>query len=198
MIVTVPVSIRSYIFFISRYWRSGWMRQRIFSPVVLKYLLLHGLGECIDGVAGLLGKRGPVHAHRVSVDLHRAFRSRENQRFAFFAAVDEIDAQAEIEAFPIVEEPEHHVGSVTPIFPETQSSRCHTSRGAVGSGDEMSSAEQVNEQVARYSGTVSFPFPPLKEVLGIERNLWRRAQKTRPVTSLGRGVERNRVVPGAH
>ncbi len=63
-------------------------------------------------------------------------------------------------------------------------------------GDEVGSAKQVDEKVAGHTTAVGFPLAPLEEMLGIEGNFGRRAQKSWPVTCLGRSIQRHRVVPG--
>ena len=52
-------------------------------------------------------------------------------------------------------------------------------------GDEMSSAEEMDEQVAGHAAAVGFPLAPLEKVFGIERNFRGSAQKARPVTGFG-------------
>jgi hypothetical protein len=125
-------------------------------------------------------------------------RTGEDQAFAFLSAIHEVHAQTEVESLAIIEESQHHIGGIAAIFPETQAARGHGTSGTVRPRNEVSSAEQVNEEVSRDAGSVSFPLAPLKEVLGIERNLGRCAQESRPVAGLGRGIERNGIVPRAN
>ena len=64
-------------------------------------------------------------------------------------------------------------------------------------GDEVSAAEEVNEEVACDSAAVGLPFAPLEEVLGVPWNFGGGAEETWPVAGFGAGVERDGVVPGA-
>ena len=57
--------------------------------------------------------------------------------------------------------------------------------------------EQVDEQVARDGRPVVGVVPPAEEADGIERALGRGAEEPVPVDRLGRGVGRQRVLPGA-
>ena len=64
-------------------------------------------------------------------------------------------------------------------------------------GHEVRPAEQMNKQITRDARPVRLPFAPLEKLLGIKRNLWRGAQKLRPVACLGGSIQRNRIVPCA-
>ena len=106
--------------------------------------------------------------------------------------------RAEVEALGIVEQSQHHVGNVAAVFPVAQPAGGHAARGAVGAGDEMRAAEEVDEQVAGHAAAIGLPLAPLEEVLGVQGNLGRRAQEPRPVAGLRGRIEGNRVVPRAH
>ena len=133
----------------------------------------------------------------VAGDLHGAFGAGEEEAFAFFAAVDEVDAEAEVEAFGIVEECQQDVGGVAAVFPEAQAAGGHGAGGAVGTGDEVGAAEEMDEEIAGHAAAVGLPFAPLEEVLGVPWDFGGGAEEARPVAGFGAGVGRNGVVPGA-
>ena len=197
MIVAVAVSCRRYVFLISQLRRSHGVRARIFLPVLLDEFALHRLGEGSDHQAWLLLERHAAYDDAVAGYLHRAFRAGEDQPFVFLAPIHEVHAQAQIEALRIIKETQHHVGHVAAVFPEAYSSGCHGARGPMRAGDEVSSAKEVDEKIARHAASVGLPLAPLEKVLGVEGNLGRCAQKARPVTGFGRGIQRHGVVPGA-
>src|SRR5579864_951566 len=68
---------------------------RIFLAVVLHKLLLHGVGERLDGVARLALAWLLVERHAV-IDLHDALRADEAETGSLARAIDEIYAQREI------------------------------------------------------------------------------------------------------
>ncbi len=178
-------------------WAGGWWVEGEFFAVLLEVESLHFGGEGADGVAGLFFEWSAVDCDGVACDFHGAFGAGEEEAFALFAAVDEVDAEAEIEAFGIVEECQQDIGGVAAVFPEAQAAGGHGVGGAGRAGDEVSAAEEVNEEVACDSAAVGLPFAPLEEVLGVPWNFGGGAEETRPVAGFGAGVERDGVVPGA-
>ena len=82
---------------------GGWWVEGEFFAVLLEVESLHFGGEGADGVAGLFFEWSAVDCDGVACDFHGAFGAGEEEAFALFAAVDEVDAEAEIEAFGIVE-----------------------------------------------------------------------------------------------
>ena len=159
--------------------------------------LLHCVGEGADGVAGIFFAGGAGDGDGLAGDLHGAFGAGEEEAFAFVAAIDEVDAEGEVEAFGIVEEREQDVGDVAAVLPEAQAAGGHGAGGAVGSGDEVGAAEEMDEEVAGDAAGVVLPFAPLEEALGVPGDFGGGAQEARPVAGGGGGVERDGVVPGA-
>ena len=177
-------------------WAGGWRVEGEFLAVLLEVLPLHFGGEGADGVAGLFFEGRAADGDRVAGDLHGAFGAGEEEAFAFFTAVDEVDAEAEVEAFGIVEEGEKDVGGVAAVFPEAQAACGHGVCGAGGSGDEVGAAEEMDEEIAGDSAAVGLPFAPLEEVFGVPWNFWGGAEEAWPVAGFGAGIERDGVVPG--
>jgi len=198
MVIAVAVALRRHVFLVSSFRGTRGVRGRILLPVAFKNLLLHRFRESTDRVARRLFEWRAAEADRVAGDLHCAFRAREDQSLALLASVHEVDAETKVKAFPIVKESQHHVGSVASIFPEAQSAGCHGSRGAICARDEVGSAEQVHEEVPSHAASIGFPFTPLEKVFCVKGNPGRRSQKSWPIAGFGRGIQRNRIVPGAH
>src|ERR1700686_3833751 len=198
VIIAVAVALRSHIFVVFRRWRSGWVRQRILLPVAFQRAFLHGFREGINRVSWFLSKRRTAYADRVPGNFHGAFRAGKDQPLALLASIHEIDAQAKVEAFAIVKEAEHDVGSVSPVFPETQPSRCHCSRGTVCPRNEVGAAEQVHEKVSSHAASVGFPLAPLEKVFGVKGNAGSSSQEARPIAGFRRSIWRNGIVPRAH
>src|ERR1700739_1733021 len=170
----------------------------ILLAIVRLDLFLHRLGERTHCKARLRLAWNAAQCHYSPTDLQCAFGARENQALALFAAVDEIDAQAQIESFGIVEQPQHHILCISPIIPEPNRSRSHAPRWSMRTGYEMRPAEQVHKQVAGHAAAIRLPLAPLEKLLRAERNLRRSAQKPRPVARLRRSIRRNGVVPCTH
>src|SRR5437588_1459343 len=124
------------------------MRNWILLPVALKNPLLHRFREGTNRITGFLWEWRTADADRIARNLHRPFRASEDQTLALLPSIHKVHAQAEVEAFPIIKQAQHHVGSVSSVFPEAQASGCHGSRRTVGPGNEMGAAEQVHEQVS--------------------------------------------------
>ena len=122
---------------------------------------------------------------RLAGYLHGAFGAGEEEPFALLAAVDEVDAQTEVEALRIVEEREQDVGDVAAVLPEAEAAGSHGAGWAHGAGDEVSSAEEMDEEIAGDAAAVVLPFAPLEKVLGIPGNLGSGAEEARPVAGLG-------------
>ncbi len=140
------------------------MRCRVLLTVACQQLLLHRLCKSSNRVTRFLLTRRAAHADVVSGDLHGALGACEDESFALIASIHEIDPQVQIEALAIVEESEQHVIGVTAIFPEPQSSRGHRTSGAVATGDEMRSAEEMDEKISGDTASVGLPLSPLEKV----------------------------------
>ena len=173
VIVAVGVAGRrdEFLDFLRR--RPAGVLDGIFFAVLFDVLPLHGVGEGGNGVAGLGCKRSAGDGDGVAGNLHEPFRACEKEALAFLAAVDKVDAKAEIEALRIVEEREQNVIYVAAVLPEAQTARGHGARGAICAGDEVGAAEEVHEEVASDAGTVVLPFAPLEETLAREWDVWR-------------------------
>ena len=178
-------------------WAGGWWVQGEFLAVLLEVEPLHFGGEGADGVAGFFLERCAVDGDGVAGDLHGALGAGEEEALALFAAVDEVDAEAEVETFRIVEECEQDVRGVAAVFPEAQAAGGHGLSWAGGAGNEVGAAEEMDEEVAGDSAAVGFPFAPLKEMLGVPWDFGGGAEEARPVAGFGTGVEGDGVVPGA-
>src|SRR5882757_208252 len=152
------------------------MLPRIFLPVLLRVFLLHFVCKGADREAGLLLAWCAVNGYAIACDLHLALGAGEEEAFALFAAIDEVDAEAEVEALRVVEESEHNVARVAAIFPVAQAACCHSARGAFCAGDEVRAAEEMNEEIAGDAAAVGLPLAPLEEVLWVEGNLGCAAQ----------------------
>jgi hypothetical protein len=185
VIVAVAVSSPRYVFLVPQLGRSHRVLAGILLVVLFRDFLLHRIGEASDKKAGPLLQGCPAYDHTVAGYLHRAFGTGKNEPFVFLATIHEVHPQAQIEAFRIIKETEHHVGYVAAIFPETQSASGHGTRGPMRPGNEMGSAKQVDKKVAGYPTAVSLPLAPLEEMFAVKGNFGRSAQKARPVAGLG-------------
>src|SRR5260370_20107116 len=148
--------------------------------VLVEGALLHVVGEGVNGVAGLSFAGGAADGDRTVGVLHGAFGDGEGKALALFAAVDEVDAEAEVEALGVVEETEQDVGDVAAIVPEADGCGGHGAGGADGSGDEVGAAEEMDEEVAGDAGAVVLPLAPLEEALGVEGDFGGGAQEAGP------------------
>ena len=166
-------------------WAGGWWIEGEFFAVLLEVEPLHFGGEGADGVARFFFEWRAIDGDGVAGDLHGAFGAGEEEAFALFAAVDEVDAEAEVEAFGIVEECKQNIGGVAAVFPEAQAAGGHGASGPVRAGDEVGAAEEVDEEVAGYSAAVGLPFAPLEEVLGVPWNFGGGAEEAWPVAGFG-------------
>ena len=196
MVIAVTVSGRGYIFLVSQLRRSHGMGAGIFLVVFLDDARLHRIGEGSDHEARLLLQRHAAYDDAVAGYLHCAFGAGENQAFVLFASIDEVHAQTQVETLWIIKETHHYVGHVAAVFPEAQASGCHGSRGPMRAGDEVSSAEEVNEEIACHAAAVGLPLAPLEKVLTVKGNLGSGAEKAWPITGFGRGIGRYGVIPG--
>src|SRR5271170_6786851 len=106
------------------------MREWIFFAVLLEVLALHCVGEGGDGVAGFGCRWSAVYGDGVAGDLHLAFGASEEEAFALFSSIDEVDAKAEVEALGIVEEREENVVDVAAVVPIAETSGGHGACGA--------------------------------------------------------------------
>ena len=168
----------------------------IFLTVLLEEFLLHCDGEGADGVAGVFFARDAGDGDGLAGDLHGAFGASEEEALAFVAAVDEVDSEAEVEALRVVEEREEDVGDVAAVLPVAQASGGHGAGGAVGAGDEVCAAEEMDEEIACDSAGVVGPLAPLEEAFGVPGNLRGGAEEAWPVAGGGVGVGWDGVVPG--
>src|SRR5579871_4282422 len=198
MVIAVPIALWGYILFISNRGRSGWVRYGILLAVAFLNTFLHRIGVGANHQTWLFLKRRAADAHGVAGNLHRAFRAGKDQTLALLSSINEVHAEGEVEPFSIVEQAKHDVESVAPVFPEAQSSGRHSAGRTICAGNEVGSAEQVNEEIARHSAAVGLPLPPLKEVLGIEWNRGGGPEETRPIAGFGRCIQGNCVVPRSH
>src|ERR1039458_908083 len=160
--------------------------------------LLHGCRKGFNGVAGSFFSGNTRHADGITGDFHGALGAGEEEALALFAAVNEVDTEAESESLLVIEEAEDGVGCVTAVLPVAEAACCHGAYRAVGSGDEVRPAEKMDEEVAGDAAAIGLPLTPLEEMLGVEGNLGRSAKKARPIAGLFRGVGRDGVIPCAH
>src|SRR2546426_12686122 len=87
-----------------------------------------------------------------------------------------------------------HVATVLPVT--DPANRGCLSRRLVDAEHEHHSADQMDEQVARHSGSILFPAAPTREDDRIEWLLWNDvALPGIPIEILRREVERGRVLP---
>ena len=70
-------------------------------------------------------------------------------------------------------------GGVAAVLPETQTAGSHGVRGTVGVGDEVRSAEEMNEKVARNARAIGLPLAPLEKVFRVEWNFGSGAEEPR-------------------
>src|SRR6266516_2351231 len=98
------------------------MSGRILLVITVAYFFLHGFGVGADHQAGLFLARSAADTDGVVGNLESALRSGEDEPFALLASVDEVDAQAEVEALRIVEQAEQYIVGVAAVLPESDSS----------------------------------------------------------------------------
>ena len=118
------------------------------------------------------------------------------------AAVLEVGDEREGEAavgvgLGVIEQAHDDVVDVATVVPVPPAAHGGDPGRPDGAGGVMDPGEQVDEQVAGDGRAVVPVVPPAEEPDGVERALGRVAQEAVPVDRLGRGVGRDRVLPGA-
>src|ERR1700712_3216297 len=139
-----------------------------------------------------------MHREAVVADLQRSFGAGEEEALGIFATGYLVYTQAEIEALRVVKQGQHHVGNIASVFPVAQATGSHGPCGSVRPGDEVRSAEQMNEEITSHAGAVVRPLAPLEEALGVPGKLRGRTEKAWPVAGLKAGVRWDGVTPGSH
>ena len=197
VIVAVAVSLGRYIFLISQLRRSRGMRAWIFLPVLLR------MRFCIASVKVPIMKPGSFSSGvRLTMTVLPAISIVPSEPVKISPSLSsppstKFTRRLRLKPSRIVEEAQHHVGHIPAVFPEAQPSGGHRACGPMRAGDEVGSAKEMDEKIAGYPASISLPLAPLEKVLGVKGNLGRGAQKSRPVTGFGRGIQRHSVVPGA-
>src|SRR5262245_45511105 len=97
----------------------------------------------------------------------------------------------------IVVDREHDVGNVAAVSPIAQTAGRHHTRRAHGSQHVVDAREEMDEEIARYAGSVVAIVAPAEEPYGIERPLGRVADEPVPIDGRRRGIGRYRILPGA-
>src|SRR5215472_17047087 len=132
----------------------GRLHGRILLAVQLDRALLHLVRKRADAVAWFLLAWGTCHGDGLAGDLHRALGPGKEEAFALVASIDEVDAQREVEALGVVEQRKQNIGDVAAILPEAQTSGGHRAGRAFGAGDEVGSAEEMDEEIAGDSAAI--------------------------------------------
>src|SRR5579872_6291672 len=168
MIVAVAITLRRHITLRPRRWRSSKMPGRILLPVLLLNLRLHRLGKCGDRQSRLALARHAGQSYAAPSNFDCAFRTREHQALALFAAVHKVHTQAQVESLGIVEQSQHHVQCITAVIPVPQCSGGHALGRPARAGYEVRPAEEVDKEVSGHTASISLPLAPLEEMFRIE------------------------------